>query len=602
MKRFEETGVSMASSIPSAQEAQSRYSVLSITSRLLHLMSSQHACLGFSVVMSCAAAVCSLLPYGMIGWFVVGCIPGYTSDNDALAWTIVGTLLGLMGEKLCFGVATHAAHLAAFDIQRQLRLRMAAHLERVSLGFCERQSKGHMRTLFVDDIETLEDGMAHLITEVSAAVLIPSLALIGIAVLDWKLALLCALPMVFGFFHLRRMIDGGRHATFEYLSLNAEVANCTAQYTDGLSTFRAFDHQNQAVQRPMNAFKRMSDFSSQWLRQAVIPGTTSQVLLTTPLAMIAPFGALLVIGGYSSLTAWIFSVALTFGFGDLFSAIHGISHRILQQGQLLDRVDALLAEPEMPSEKPFKTPVGTALKLDNVTFSYGEGVALEGVNIDLQPGSFVALVGASGSGKSTLARLLARFDDPTKGGIYLGGVDLRNIETRALYEQVGFVFQDVFLFKGTVIENIRLGRPGASLTQVRKAAQLAQAHQFIEALPQGYETELAEGGIGLSGGQRQRLSIARAILRDSPILILDEATSFADPESEDEIQKGISNLAAGRTVIVIAHRLHTIVHADKIIMLEQGRVVEQGTHRELVELNGRFARQWSAALHLEAHS
>lgn len=240
----------------------------------------------------------------------------------------------------------------------------------------------------------------------------------------------------------------------------------------------------------------------------------------------------------------------------------------------------------MVTAKPTAKPMSSALEFKEVCFDYGELRALSHINFTLNPGNCVALVGASGSGKSTLARLVARFEDPTQGRVMLGGVDLRSVSTEDLYAHVSFVFQDVFLFAETVAENIRLGRPSATADEVIAAAQAAQAHEFISRLPNGYETTLSVSGRGLSGGERRGLLIARAILKNPPILLLDEATAFADPENEALIQQAIRRLTAGRSVIVIAHRLQTIVHADEILVLAAGRIIERGRHDTLLAAKG----------------
>jgi ATP-binding cassette subfamily B protein len=293
----------------------------------------------------------------------------------------------------------------------------------------------------------------------------------------------------------------------------------------------------------------------------------------------------------STLAAFL---AIAYGFGDLFASMHGISHRLMLQVQLLKRIDEISQAPELPAPAIGQATRDSSISFEDVGFAYGARTVLSGVSFVVEPGRCLALVGPSGSGKSTVAKLVGRFHDVAIGSVKFGGVDVRDLDPDALHRQVAYVFQDVFLFGGTVADNIRLAQPGASDEEVIAAARNAQAHDFISRLPQGYTTILGERGYGLSGGERQRISIARAILKDAPILILDEATAFADPESEAQIQDAIATLASGRTVIVIAHRLHTIVQADEILVLDQGHVAERGRHAELVAAGGLFARMWSA--------
>lgn len=573
----------------------SKLGITRIALKLLALMQPYRKTMLLATICGALSSILSLVPYAIIAWLVVQVTQHAGINVQALLWGSAGIVLAMLGEKATFGVATLSAHQAAFSTQRDLRLKLAAHLERVHLGFCEAQSKGELRTLFIDDIEVLEDGMAHLITEVTAAVVTPCLILVILTVFDWRLAVLSATPLVIGGMQLIRMLNRGRSATFEYLSLNAEVASSTAQYTDGLATLRAFDQHDQATKRPRDTFRRMSQFSNRWLQSAVIPGTSAQVLLSSPLLLVAPVGLWMVWSGHCSLATWIFCTALTFGFGDLFATVHGLSHRLLQQAQLLERLDHCLAHPAMIGLSPVLEPKDATLAFEHVQFHYGTIRALTDITFTLKPGGCLALVGSSGSGKTTLARLIARFEDPSGGRIVLGGVDIRQMRTEMLYQKVGFVFQDVFLFAGSVAENIRLGRPGASDAEIVEAARAAQAHDFIERLPRGYATQLGENGQGLSGGERQRLSIARAILKNPPILLLDEATAFADPENESLIQQAIRRVTAGRSVVVVAHRLQTIVHAEEILVLRGGEIVERGTHGYLLSLGGRYAQMWHAS-------
>lgn len=549
--------------------------------------------LTLSIVCGTLAALCSLVPYLAVALALIKLVAA--APNWAWILSIgLGAVLAVIMEKLWFGLATGLSHTVAFGTQRDLRFELAEKLARVPLGYTEEKSKGEIRTTLIDDIEILEDGMAHLVPEVSAAVIAPVITLIAMLLIDWRLGLLMVLPIVVGATLLNGMMKRGEGPTRDYLALFSRMATTTAEIADGLPTVRAFNQDEQTTARARSVFSEMSRFTNAWVNLAVVPGSAAQVLLSSHLLFVGPAGLLMAANGWVSTATLAAFLAIAYGFGDLFAALHGISHRLMQQVQLLARIDTLQSADELPTPTNPQTPQNSSVKFDNVDFTYGVRTVLSNVSFKVEPGQCLALVGPSGSGKSTVAKLVARFHDVATGAIQIGDVDVRDLDSDTLHKQVAYVFQEVFLFGGTVADNIRLGRSDATDDDVIAAAKAARAHDFIERLPQGYQTLLGERGYGLSGGERQRLSIARAILKDAPILVLDEATAFADPENEAQIQNAIAQLAQGRTIIVIAHRLHTIVHADEILVLDQGRVVERGGHADLIAANGLFARMWQA--------
>lgn len=575
------------------QRATDGVSIARVAAHLLRLMRHRLLLLALAIICATFAAFCSLLPYLSVALVVIELVAETPDWSWVLAVGLVAAA-GVIVEKLLFGLATGFSHAVAFATQRDLRFELAEKLARVPLGYTEEKSKGEIRTTLIDDIEILEDGMAHLVPEVGAAVIAPVISLIVMLLIDWRLALLMVLPIVVGAVLLNHMMKNGAKSTREYFALFNRMATTSAEIADGLPTVRAFNQDEQAMARARNVFAEMSRFSNAWLYQAILPGSAAQVLLSSHLLFVGPAGLLMAANGWVSTPTLAAFLAIAYGFGDLFAALNGISHRLMQQVQLLERIDGLQNAFELATSTNPQTPHDASVEFDNVSFAYGARTVLSGISFKVEPGRCLALVGPSGSGKSTIAKLTARFHDVAEGAIRIGNTDVRDLASETLHEQIAYVFQDVFLFGGTVADNIRLGRGDASDDDVIAAARSAQAHDFIERLPRGYQTVLGERGYGLSGGERQRISIARAILKNAPILVLDEATAFADPENEAQIQDGIARLAQDRTVIVIAHRLHTIVCADEIIVLDQGRVVERGRHADLIAANGLFARMWRA--------
>ncbi|AVO37324.2 ABC transporter ATP-binding protein [Pukyongiella litopenaei] len=564
-----------------------------VAKRLVGLMARYRGLMLLSIFTGSAASVLSLSPYLATGFAVFALLQNPVSWTVIL-WCGLAGMLGVAGEKALFGFSTYLSHKVAFATQRDLRLELAEKLERVPLGFMDDHSKGEIRNTMVDEIELLEDGMAHLVPEVSAAIIAPILSLLLIAVIDWRLAILMVLPTLLGVLIMGRLMKNGEGPTRDYMDIQARMATVSTEMADSIATVRAFNQEAQAMGRARDVFAQMRVFSGNWVNFAVIPGTAAQVLLTSHLMFLGSVGLLMAAAGWVEVSIYAGCVAVAFGFGDLFGSIQGISHRLMRQHELLERIDHLRNARELPTQSEPAPIADASIALEDVSFFYGDREVLSGLTFEVSEGRCLALVGPSGGGKSTVARLIGRFQDVAAGTVRIGGQDVRDVAPQDLHRHIAHVFQDVFLFHGTLADNIRLGRPEASDADVEAAARAARAHDFISTLPEGYDTMLGEGGLGLSGGERQRISIARAVLKDAPILLLDEATAFADPENEALIQDAIAELARGRTVVVIAHRLHTIANVDEILVLDEGRIVERGTHADLVAADGPFASMWAA--------
>lgn len=561
--------------------------------RLLRLMAPYRFRLWLSVACAVLSAVLSLSPYVAVALVLADMASG-RPDWSFVLLTGAGALAGVLAQHALYGLATGLSHAIAFDVQRSLRLELAAKLARVPLGFFDDTSKGRARTVLIDDVETIEDGMAHLIPDASGAVIAPILTLLAMALLDWRLALLSVLPFLLGMVLLRRVMERAKGSTRGYLEIQAQLAEAAGELADGLPTYRMFNQAGRTTQRLRSAISKLSRFSASWMRYVLGEGALAHILLSNHLVFVGPVGLVLAANGTVTLPTLALFLAVAYGLGDLFTSLQGISQRLTRQVHVLERIEALELTPEIAEPVRPQRPTDTTILFDDVSFSYGQRRVLDGIAFRAAPGECIALVGASGSGKSTLARLLARFHDVDTGSISIGGVDIRDMSSDDLHATVGFVFQDMFLFGGTVADNIRLGRADASDDEVIAAAKAARAHSFISALSQGYQTQLGERGAGLSAGERQRISIARAILKAAPILVLDEATAFADPESEALVQDAIVSLAAGRTLVVITHRLRSVVNADLILVLDRGRIVERGRHRDLLAADGVYDRMWKA--------
>lgn len=577
-----------------APAAAPSVSVRTTATRLWRLSRGRRTPLFVAIASASLAALFSLAPYLAVALtFVVLFKP--SPDPHLLLVVGIAGIVAVLIEKVLFATATAISHTVAFDIQRAIRLDLAQKLQRVPLGFFDETSKGEIRTVLVDDIETIEDAVAHLVPEASAAVIAPLIVIVAMTMIDWRLALLLLCPIILGSMMLDRMMTIGKGPTRDYFALVDKVSHVSAELVDSLPTVRAFNQDGQAIGRARDTFRELTRFTRRWVELAVAPGATAQVMLSSHLLFSGPAGLMMASAGLISLPMLAVFLAVAYGFGDLFSALHGISYRLTMQARILDRIDALERAVEFPVTKDAVTPRDASVVFEHVNFAYGTREVLSDVSFTVRPGKCLALVGPSGSGKSTVARLIARFHDVNAGRVLIGDADIKHVAPDLLNRSVSFVFQDVFLLSGTIADNIRLGDPDASDDDVIAAARAAQVHGFIISdLPDSYQTVVGERGLGLSGGERQRISIARALLKNAPILVLDEATAFADAENEALIQSAIAILAEGRTLIVIAHRLHTIMQADEILVLDGGRIVERGSHEPLLKAQGLYSRMWEA--------
>ena len=555
-----------------------------------------------SVVLAILSVAGGFVPYLGVYQIIRLFLERQADWEGILFWCGV-CLAGYAVKVAGYAQSTILAHVSAYTILEGLRLQAADRLMGAPLGEVESRPIGAMKSTIVDRIEDIEPPLAHMIPELSSNVLLPLVVVIAMFSIDWRMGLallvtipLALIPMAFGM----RSYNKNYAA---YMEANAHVNSVIVEYVEGIQVVKAFSQGERSYQKFAQAVSSFKAFTMDWYRCTWASMNLCLSILPTTLLGTLPMGIYLYQTGVLDPAQVTLCLMMALGIvAPLMSATAFINSMKSMQFALKDTRE-LLNLPQLSQVKQDAPLDDCNIQLKDVSFSYGGSdgkEVLRHLNLTIPQRKFTALVGPSGGGKSTIARLAARFWDVTGGSITLGGRDIRELPLKQLSREISFVTQDNFLFDCSLKENIRLGRPGASDEEVFAAAKAAQCEEFIGRLEHGWDTAAGDAGKQLSGGERQRIAIARAILKDAPIVILDEATAFTDPENEDKIQRSIMALSKGKTLLVIAHRLSTIQNADQIVVLEKGRIVDRGTQRELLSRCPLYQTLWAA--HVGARS
>lgn len=547
-----------------------------------------------SVLLAVLGVACNMAAYFAIA-AMIGLLLEGGGLEECLPWC--GIMLASYAGKSLFSTwSTSMSHTATYHTLRELRKRLLSKLSRVPMGMILDTPSGQYKTTIVDRVEGMEPTLAHLIPEMTSNLFVPLAIIVYIFVLDWRMGLASLVTTVIGF---AVAAQSGKTYAARWegaVETGRRMANAIVEYVGGIQVVKAFSQSAGSYKKYSGAVKDNAQYYVDWMADnqkymAVMQSVTPSVLLP-----VLPAGLLLWSAGSLSAAHFLTIVVLSLGLtGPLIAAMSFVDELAVVSTNV-EEIAGILDAPELIRPKEEAVLNGQEIRLRKVCFHYGkaEGEILHGIDLDIRPGTVTALVGPSGSGKSTIARLIAGFWDVTEGSVTLGGTDLRQIPLDQLNRQIAYVSQDNYLFDRTVRENIRMGRPDATDDEVEAVAKASGCDEFIRALDRGYDTVCGGGGGHLSGGEKQRISIARAMLKDAPVIILDEATASIDPENEAVIQDAISALTRGKTLIVIAHRLSTIVGADHIVVIEHGRIAGQGRQEELLRTCPLYAQMWQS--------
>ncbi|WP_042371567.1 ABC transporter ATP-binding protein [Bacteroides neonati] len=506
-----------------------------------------------------------------------------------------------LGAFFAFGVLTFASlmlsHIAAFNILYEIRMQLAQKMVRLPLGFFSRRASGELKKIMSDDVERIELFIAHHIPDIVTALLFPLILVSYMFAVDWRLAIVVLAVLAMAFYVMGRMYTGKkiREVSKRYVETLGRMNASIVEYIRGIQVVKTFTESTNAYRKLNDDIKEYRKFANEVNVQYQPTYVGFLTILSSALLFIIPVAVWLLVGSASYATfVPVLLMFLFFGVAVFFPVLKllWIGSFLNQNNMGVQKIDDILYMDEIEEPDIPRHPKDASVEFRNVSFAYDTTPILKAISFIAHPGTITALVGPSGAGKSTVAMLAARFWDVQSGKLLIGGVPVKEIPTSVLMDNVAFVFQDNMLFFDTIEENIRMGNKTATFEEVARAACAAQCHEFIESLPNGYQTLVGEGGIYLSGGEAQRIALARAILKDSPIILLDEATAFADPENEGKILEAFSHLIKGKTVLVIAHRLSTITNADRILYVDKGVIAEQGTHEQLLALKGEYARMW----------
>lgn len=547
-----------------------------------------------SIILAVLGVACQMVPYFCVAHIVTMMLSREQNFSRYVTAGIIA-LCGYFGKVLFSCLSTTISHTATYYTLRDLRENITEKLARVPMGTILDTPSGQYKTTIVDRVEGMEPTFAHLIPEMTANVLVPIVIVVYLLILDWRMALLSLVTLVVG---LAVMSAGMKNYPVKWegaVKAGKQMADAIVEYIGGIEVVKAFSQSAGSYKKYSDSVNYNANYYVDWMRENQKTMSAYNAILPSVLICVLPCGFAFWLSGSLELSTFLSIVIFSLGLIGPIIAAFTFTDDLAVLGTNVEEISQLLNAEELNhKETPIKLE-DTGISLRSVSFSYdGTTEVLHDVNLTIHPGTMTALVGPSGSGKSTVAKLIAGYWDVTSGSITLGGHELKDIPLSEIADQISYVSQDNYLFNRSIRENIRMGRPDATDAEVEQAAKQSGCDAFIRKLDNGYDTVVGSAGSHLSGGERQRIAIARAMLKNAPVVILDEATAYIDPENEALVQKAISALTVGKTLIVIAHRLSTIVGADNIVVVKDGTIHAQGTHEKLLETCPLYRDMWQA--------
>jgi ABC-type multidrug transport system, ATPase and permease components len=542
-----------------------------------------------------AGIVLNVLPFLFVYQLIEPLLTHGTLSASYIIWRVAAIAVCCVLFAVLYIWGLSLSHESAFHTLKNLRISLQGKMEKLPLGTIREKGVGSVKKMFIDDIESIELLLAHALPEGFANFAVPTVVFVAMFFVDWKLALLslCALPL--GLFSMGAMFKAGKSKMNDYYSSAQKMNNTIVEYINGMEVVKVFNRDGESYKRFERDVRNYRDFTLAWYKICWPWMALYNSILPCIALLTLPIGAYFVLAGYSTLPDLALVLCMSFGVGA--PLLRGVSFIGLmpQINYKIGNLEQMMNAPALvQTDAPFKGS-GHGVSFENVRFAYKEDEVIHGISLNIPEGTLTALVGESGSGKSTLAKLLVHYYDVTGGSIKIGGQDIREMSVESLNNEISYVSQEQFLFNISLLENIRLGKPDATDEEVVTAAERAQCGEFLARLEKGIHTMAGDGGKQLSGGERQRISLARAILKNAPIVVLDEATAFMDPENEEKMNEAIAEVIEGKTVIVIAHRLSSITNADMICVLDNGLLSAAGRHEELLKSCGEYRKLWAAA-------
>ena len=552
-----------------------------------------------SWVLSALSALMALVPFWYI-WLIIKEVLDVAPDfNRAVNLTHNGWMAVLFSvlSVLIYIAALMCSHLSAFRVATNIRIKTMEHTVKLPLGFAESFGSGNLRKIVNESSAATETYLAHNLPDKSGAIATPIGLIVLLLAFDWRLGLLSLVPVVLAFLIMMAMTGAGMKKKMEeYQNALGDMSNEAVEYVRGIPVVKTFGQTVFSFKKFKDSIDRYKVWVIAYTKELRMPMVFYTAAINGVFAFLIAAGIIFTQNGVSNefLLNILFYIIITPIISVTLTKIMYQSENKMIVDDALNRINSVLDMKPLSETASPKRPKDASVRIENVSYSYdGEKKALDSINVDIKSGQTVAFVGPSGGGKSTLANIISRFFDPQNGRVLIGGVDVRDIPKQELMNTVSFVFQNSRLIKASVFDNVRLSRPDATKAEVMQALKSAQCMDIIEKLPNGVDTVIGTKGVYLSGGEQQRVAIARAMLKNAPIVILDEATAFADPDNEVRVQQAFTELSKGKTVIMIAHRLSTVANTDKIFVLDEGHIAESGSCKELIDKNKLFAKMWN---------